>query len=311
MSAPLAAVTGATGFLGRRLVPALASHGWRVRALARSKPPEGLWGGAEVEVVGGDMADKGALAAIADGADAVIHVAGLIKARSKAQFFEANTEGARRVAEATGAGRFVLVSSLAAREPQLSHYAASKRAGEEAAREVLGRRLTVVRPPAIYGPGDRETLQLFRMVAAGPILALPGPDTARLALAHVDDVAEAIVALLGGPTQDAPVAVPGARAEGYGWREIFGAAARAVGVRPRLVPTPPWIVAAAGGVSELMGAFTRDAPIFTRGKAREILHPDWSVSPAEAAPGAPPARFDLDAGFDQAVAWYRAEGWLT
>ena len=310
MTAPLAAVTGGTGFLGRRLAPALAARGWRVRVLARTPPAPGLWGDAEAEVIRGDLGSDEALRALCLGADVVIHAAGLIKARSRAEFFGANAEGARRVAQSSGAARVLLVSSLAAREPRLSDYAASKRAGEEAAREVLGSRLTVVRPPAIYGPGDRETLRLFRMVSGGPVLALPGSDAARLALAHVDDVAETILALLGAPGRDAPVAVPGARAEGYGWREIFETAARAVGSRPRIVGAPPWLVTAAGGFSELMGAFTREAPIFTRGKAREMLHPDWTVARAETAPGAPPARFDLETGFAHAVGWYRAEGWL-
>jgi nucleoside-diphosphate-sugar epimerase len=311
MAGRIAAVTGATGFLGRRLVPALVERGWQVRALTRSRPPAGLWGEAAVDIVRGDLADADALASLTDGAQAVIHAAGLIKARTRAEFFAANAEGAQRVAQAAGEARMLLISSLAAREPALSDYAASKRAGEEAARMIAGGRLTVVRPPAIYGPGDRETLGLFRLAAQSPVLALPGPATARLALAHVDDVVATILALMEHPAPPASATVPGARPEGYGWREIFQAAAAAVGARPALAAAPRWLVGAAGGVSELAGAFTRDAPIFTRGKAREILHPDWSVSPAEQAPDAPPARFDLASGFADTVAWYRAHGWLA
>lgn len=306
---PLAAVTGGTGFLGRRLVPALAAAGWRVRALSRLAPAPNLWGAAEAEVMAGDLSDAASLAALTAGADVVIHMAGLIKARNRAAFLDANEGGARRLAEASGGAPMILVSSLAAREPQLSDYAASKRAGEDAAGAVLGERLTVLRPPAIYGPGDRETLGLFRLVAASPLLVLPGPDDARLALAHVDDVVAAILAQAAAPTPGV-FAVPGARPGGYGWREIFTAAAGAVAARPRLVPLAPWMVRTAGAAAEFGGTFLRDPPIFNRGKAREILHPDWTVAPTEQAPRAPTARFDLDAGFADTVAWYRREGWL-
>ncbi|HZZ34131.1 MAG TPA: NAD-dependent epimerase/dehydratase family protein, partial [Caulobacteraceae bacterium] len=254
MAGRIAAVTGATGFLGRRLVPALVERGWQVRALTRSRPPAGLWGEAAVDIVRGDLADADALASLTDGAQAVIHAAGLIKARTRAEFFAANAEGAQRVAQAAGEARMLLISSLAAREPALSDYAASKRAGEEAARMIAGGRLTVVRPPAIYGPGDRETLGLFRLAAQSPVLALPGPATARLALAHVDDVVATILALMEHPAPPASATVPGARPEGYGWREIFQAAAAAVGARPALAAAPRWLVGAAGGVSELAGA---------------------------------------------------------
>lgn len=310
MADGLVAVTGATGFLGRRLVPALAQRGWRVRALARSTPPPGLWGSADVELIGGDLADASAVAALVDGAAVVIHAAGLIKARNRAAFFNTNTVGAERLASAVR-GRMILISSLAAREPQLSDYAASKRAGEDAARQVLGERLTIVRPPAIYGPGDRETLGLFRLVGRSPIMVLPGTDAARLVLAHVDDVVDGILSVLETPGPPALATLPGARPEGYGWREIFATAARAVGSKPKMFVAPAWAVAAAGAASEFSGVFSREPPIFTRGKVREILHPDWTVSPSEQAPATPLARFDLESGFSHAVAWYRAAGWLA
>jgi nucleoside-diphosphate-sugar epimerase len=204
----------------------------------------------------------------------------------------------------------ILVSSLAARAPALSDYAASKRAGEEAAREVLGDRLTVLRPPAIYGPGDRETLALFRLAAASPCLPTPGSASARLALAHVDDVAAGVLSLLDGAWTSGVFAVGGARPEGYGWREIFQTAAAAVGRSPVLAPVPDGLIRAAAAASEAVARLRGEPTIFTRGKARELLHADWSVSAAEVAPGAPAAPMDLRRGFEHTVAWYRQEGWL-
>lgn len=311
MTSRLAAVTGSTGFLGRHLVPALTAAGWRVRALARRDPPAALWGSAEPQIVRGDLADAAALAALADGADLVIHAAGLIKARSLADFMSVNEGGARGVAQAAKAAgaRMVMVSSLAAREPGLSDYAASKRAGETAARQVLGDALTVVRPPAVFGPGDRETLGLFKL-AAGWIVPLPGPPAARVALVHVDDAIAAVLALLDQPDAHGTYAIGGARPQGYSWREIFEAGGRAVGKRPRLIATAPWMISVAAALSQRIGRLGGGAPIFTAGKANEVLHLDWSVTPAEQAPGAPAATFDLEAGFAHAVAWYRSHGWL-
>jgi nucleoside-diphosphate-sugar epimerase len=304
-----AALAGATGFLGQRLTSALLARGWSVRALARRADGAAKLARDGVTPVLGDLADIDALRSLTAGADVVINCAGLIKARHAAQFFEVNRDGAARLAAASS-GRIVLVSSLAAREPGLSAYAASKRAGEEAVREAAGDRVTIIRPPVIYGPGDRETLALFRVMARAPVAPVPADRAARLALAHVDDVADAIVALIETPAQAGRFAVGGDRPDGYGWREIMEEAARAVGRTPWLAPVPAWAVFAAASVSEAIGVLTAKAPIFTRGKAREMRHADWSVGQSELAPDAPAARFSLSTGFADTVAWYRRAGWL-
>jgi nucleoside-diphosphate-sugar epimerase len=306
----LVAVTGATGFLGRRLGQALLAAGCRVRALARRQTDVNTLEALGMEVVLGDLADHAALIPLAADGAAVVHCAGLIKARGLPEFLEVNRDGARAVAEVSG-GRLILVSSLAAREPGLSPYAASKRAGEAAMLAAAGNRVTILRPPAIYGPGDRETLALFELAARSPILPLLGGPSARLALAHVDDVTATILYLLEADVGPGPFAVGGARPEGYSWREMLSEAAGAMGRRPAMVWVPAWFLKGAGWASEALGA-ARGAPsIFSSGKARELLHDDWSVRTSELAPGAPTARFDLEAGFTDAVAWYRRAGWLA
>ncbi len=305
----LAALSGATGFLGRRLAPAMLARGWRVRALTRGALPAPAPGEA-LTWERGDLADHAALARLTHGADVTIHCAGLIKANSRAEFFAVNEGGAAAVA-AAAPGRLILVSSLAARAPELSDYAASKRAGEAAALREAGGRATIVRPPAIYGPGDRETLGLFRLASRSPVLPLPGDDDARLALAHVDDVVAAILRLAEGEAAGGCFAIGGDRPEGYGWREIMSEAARACGRRTRLAPIPPAVVMGAATLSAWLGRLSGAPAIFTPGKARELLHGDWSVTPMEQAPDAPAARFSLKAGFADAVDWYRGEGWLA
>ena len=310
MTRPLAAVTGATGFLGAHLVRALDSRGYAVRVLARREPSAPGWGEVGPEVVSGDLSDDAALRWLVEGAAVVIHAAGAIKARDLPGFMAINRDGAARMAEATLEGapgaRFLLVSSLAAREPQLSDYAASKRAGETAVAErVPAERLTIVRPPAIYGPGDRETLAVFQAAALSPILPVPSAH-GRLALVHVADCANAIAALGEGPS--GLYAVADARPEGYSWREVFEAAANACRRRPIMVNAPAWLLPgvahAAGFIARMGGA----APILTAGKVRELLHPDWSVTAAELPAGVPAPRFGLQDGFIDTVDWYFRNG---
>jgi uncharacterized protein YbjT (DUF2867 family) len=309
VSGELVAITGATGFLGRRLVEGLLAEGRSIRALVRRTEDAKALARPGLEPVIGDLENAESLARLVANAGVVIHGAGLIKARDRAAFFCVNEDGARRVAQASS-GHVILISSLAAREPSLSDYAASKRAGEEAALAVALDRLTIVRPPAIYGPGDRETLPLFQAAGAAPVLPLLGGPQAKLALAHVDDVVATIAYLAGRPPSLGPWAVGGDQPEGYGWAEILNAAARAMGRSPQLAPLPSWLIRGAGSISETLGRFSPSPSIFNRGKARELLHPDWSVTPRELAPGAPAAAFTLGAGFANTVAWYRSAGWL-
>ncbi len=311
---PLAALTGATGFIGRHVAAALARSGWRVRLLARRAPAPPAWDGFAPEIVPGSLADAAALERLVEGATAVVHLAGLIKAPSRRAFFEANRDAAEALALATRRlapqAHFVHVSSLAAREPGLSDYAASKRAGEEAVRATLDGQCTVLRPAAVYGPGDPETLRFFQ-IARQRVVPLPGPAAARAALVHVGDLARLVAAVAAaGPRHDT-LAVADERPAGYGWREILQAAALAVGnPSPRFVQAPRALlraIALAGDAGRLAGSAT----MLNSQKLRELSHLDWSVAPAEQA--RPPgwrAEFDLEAGFADAVAWYRRAGWL-
>jgi len=311
MSRGVVAVTGATGFLGRHLVGALFAQGWTVRVLSRRDIIDPDWRGLEPQIVIGGLSDRAALDRLSVGATLVIHVAGLIKARSRAEFDRTNLDGARDVALAARAAgaRLVLVSSLAAREPSLSDYAASKRGGEEAAREVIGDALTIVRPPAIYGPGDMETLGLFKAAQSSPVLPALDP-AARIAMIHVEDAVAAITGLAV-DHRSGVFALSDARTDGYSWTEVMTAAARAVGKTPHIARTPTWLIRGLARLSEGVSLANGKISIFTTGKAREMLHLDWSVSDNETLPGAIAPRYGIDSGFAQSVQWYRAKGFLV
>lgn len=311
---PLVAVTGATGFVGQRLVALLAADGWRVRLLLRRDPVRPEWRGVEPQVVAGDLADPVALAQLVSGADAVVHVAGLIKAARRRQYYAINHQGSVALADAVlaeaPAARFLHVSTIVAREPALSDYAGSKRAGEDAVRERLGQRVTVLRPPAVYGPGDRETL-LFFQLAGRHLVPLAGPAEARAAMIHVDDLTALLVALLREAPQGAVLSAADARPQGYSWREVFHTAARAVGnPGARLFQAPAALlhtIALAGDIGRVAGS----ANMLNHQKLRELRHRDWSVTEDQwARPAGWMPRYQLSDGFGQTVAWYRRAGWL-
>ena len=310
------AVTGATGFIGSHLVHRLADAGWRVRILTRRLPTHPRFADTPVEAVIGALDEPDSLARLVRGADAVVHCAGLVKARNRAEFFRVNADGVRGLATAAAAQsprpRFILLSSLAAREPALSAYAASKRAGEAAlAAHGVGLPWTVLRPPAIYGPGDRETLPFFRFVARG-IAPLLGPRSARLSLLHVDDLTAAVAVLLAaegsvGATYELDDGRPG----GYSWRAMTDAAARHLGTRARPVQVPRALLQGAALTAGLIGLVAPRGHMLTAGKVRELRHPDWVCHDrtlVEHTAWRP--RLDLHDGFAATIGWYRRAGWL-
>ncbi len=313
---PVVAVTGATGFLGLHVVVALARAGARIRILTRRQAGNELWRGIALDEVSGCLEDTSALERLAIGADAVVHAAGLIKAGNSVDFMRTNRDGTQAIAESARrhapAARFVAISSLAAREPHLSDYAASKRAGEARVRAVYGDaadRLVIVRPPAIYGPWDRETLAIFK---AASHAVVPVFGSGRAAIVHVADAAAAIARLAMGEGPAGLYALADPRPAGYSMVELLGEAARAVGRGPRFVPMPDWILLAAGASSSGWGRLRGVAPIFTLGKAREILHPDWSVTPEEMLPSEVyQSKIALSEGFCQTALWYKSVNWLA
>ncbi|WP_181408070.1 NAD-dependent epimerase/dehydratase family protein [Pararhizobium mangrovi] len=301
------AITGATGFLGTHLLQTLSPDRWYLRALSRS----GAAFRPDVELVHGSLTDDEALAALVRNAEIVVHAAGLTSARSAAEFDRVNAEGTARLARACLAhaphAHVLLVSSLAAREPQLSAYAASKRRGEEEARRLLpADRLTVLRLPALYGPHDRATLAFFK-AARLPVTPLFTNGNERIALLHGGDAAEAIAGLAALRTAGT-FALADAEPAGYSMRTILDEAGRAQGRRTRFVRVPALAMRTAGWGAGAGARLFRTAAMLSPGKVREMLHPDWSVSPADLPPGTK-ARTLRD-GFGETVAWYHKAGWL-
>lgn len=293
------AVTGGTGFVGQRLLRLAVERGFVVRALTRRAQPP-LPG---VEWIVGDLSDPGELCR---GADVVIHVAGVINARSAAEFDAGNVGGTQAVIEAAraaGARRFVPGSSLAAREPARSRYGASK-ARSEALLPASGLDWTIVRPPAVYGPGDRETLALFRLAARGLALV---PMGGRASFIHADDLGAALLALATG-TASGSFEPDDGHAHGYEHGAFARLIGEAVGRRPLVVRVPKAGMLAGAAVDTALAHLMGKLPKLSFDRAHYFAHPDW-VSRGAPIPGWAP-QIEARGGLASTVAWYRAEGWL-
>ena len=305
----LVAITGATGFVGPHLVAALARRGWKIRLLVRRWSPLPSLAGIEADLVLGDLSDETALKRLVAGADTVIHAAGLIKARNPSDFMTVNRDGTALLSALAPETMVVLLSSLAARESHLSPYAASKRAAEGVLASRSGPWLTV-RAPAVYGPGDRETLAYFRAVAHGLALR-PKLPAARLSLIHVADLAEALALAVERPPSPSVYEIDDGREGGYGYGDMQAAAEAGLGRTAWSLAIPRLVMDGIARMNSIGHALGGPVQILTPGKVAEIFHSDWTVHDRRLAAAIGfAARYDLAAGFADTVLWYRRHEWL-
>jgi uncharacterized protein YbjT (DUF2867 family) len=302
--ARILAVTGGTGFVGGHLLRVARAAGYEVRALTRGwRPPQD-----GIHWIEGALDDPESLAALCAGADAVVHIAGLINAATRAGFEAVNVGGTLAMidaARAAGVRRFIHISSLAAREPDLSDYGWSKAKAERVV-AASGLDWTILRPPAIYGPGDRETFELFKMARRG-LVALP--PKGRFSVLHVEDLCRLILALVDRPDTFLQTYEPDdGRPEGWDHRHFARTLGRVFGKRAATVAMPRVVMQGAAQVDRLV---RRARAKLTPDRVRYYCHPDWVVT-AEARPPetlwTPVIR--TVTGLKATAEWYQSQGWL-
>lgn len=321
-------ITGATGFLGSHLAELLVEEGHGVRALVRASSDTALLERLGVELAEASLEEGRGLFDAVDGVDAIVHGAGLVKARSVEEFRRVNVGGTSHLLEAArsvdGLRRFVYVSSLAAHgfsddgrpravdaEPRpVTHYGRSKLEGERlvlAAKEELP--VSVIRPPAIYGPRDAEMFNFFKMVATRVQAFLGSPDNT-LSLIWAPDCARAIRDML---VKEHPTGSVYFVEDGrvYTQSEFADIVARALDVRGLKLSVPIALVRLAAVGSELYGKARNRAVMLTRDKVNELEQP-YLVCSSEAIERdlGWRAEVQLEEGARRAVEWYREHGWL-
>ncbi len=299
------AITGGTGFVGRAVLDQAAMRGRTARALARREQDarEG------VSWINGDLSSHDALDRLTQGAEAVIHIAGVVNAPDAAGFFEGNARGTQNVVAAArrgGVRRFVHVSSLAARKPELSLYGQSKRQAEQFV-EDSDLDWTIVRPPAVYGPRDTEILELFKAARWG---FLPMPPAGRTSIIHVDDLARLLLDLVGSPADSQPRVLEPDDGKDGGWshRQLAHAIAAAMGKSVWAPHVPRSVLMGAARLDRLIRG---DRAKLTLDRASYMAHPDWTSSPDRTVP----ARFwspqvDTKDGLAETARWYKVNNWL-
>ena len=272
------ALTGATGFIGGALVRGLEQAGFRVRALVRPTSDVTRLA-AGVERVMGALDDPGSLTRLVHGARAVVHCAGAVRGSAPRDFDPVNVGGVAQLARAVSAERpapcIVHLSSLAARHPELSPYAASKRRGEDAL--LAAPAWTVLRPPIVYGPGDRELLPLLRWMARG-IAPIVGPRNGRLSLVYVDDLGDAVARLVALGATGRVFELDDGQPSGYALGDIVAAVERWRGRSVLRVPVPAAVLGGLSRLNVLAARLRGRAPMLTPGKVREMFHPGWTCN---------------------------------
>ncbi len=273
------AITGITGFIGRTIARYLLTSGWQVRGLVRSSARGVELSGSGLELVPGSLENFSSLLTLVDGVDAVIHCAGAVRGASFADFAEINLTGLENLLQAIKLSsrdlKLIHLSSLAARHPELSFYAESKKKGEDLLIDKFDNVIwTILRPPAVYGPGDREMLPVFKLMAKG-FAPIPGRGRSRFSLLHVKDLAVAVEKLLESECEQQIFELHDGKPSGYDWSEIIELAAGLRGRPLRRLHIPlAWLTPAAW-LNQKLGLITRFRPMLTPGKIREIAYPDW------------------------------------
>lgn len=320
-------VTGGHGFIGAHLCALLAARGFRVRVLARPQSDLSRLEGLDVEVARGDLADAGSLPGALEGVARVYHLAGALKGFREADLMAVNRDGTASLVAACaarpGLERFVLVSSLAAAGPSpggpapraeglpeapLTWYGRSKLEGERVV-AASGLPSVILRPPVVFGPGDRDVLGYFRIARRG-WLPLPSGPERHYSIVFAPDLAEGILRASEAPLPSGEI-LPLVNPEPVTWLDLGRRIAAALGrpARPLRLPLP--IVSAAGAAADLAARLRRRPAIFSSQKVLEMLAPAWVASGEKARRllgWAPPT--PLDEALARTARWYRERGWL-
>ena len=273
----LIAVTGGTGFVGRHVIRALLEAGYKVRALART--PSKL---SDIDHLNLSIC-QGGLGSCDDefvlDAQIVLHMAGLIKARTRDEIMATNrdaTGALTNAAQAAGVSRFILLSSQTAAQPQLSDYAASKEAGEMVVKAEFKGALAIIRAPAVFGPGDQATKPFFEFIAKGKLPVVGGKDwqSRKMAMVYVKDLAHDITARAMQGDYDGQIVTP-CSVSALTWPDFAQSAEQALGIPVKTQPIPVPIIKTIAAATSLTSRFFGIGHL-TLGKLREFRYEDWS-----------------------------------
>jgi 2-alkyl-3-oxoalkanoate reductase len=301
------ALTGATGFVGSHLLNKLVSNGFHVNALTRSDQPPME----NVTWIKGDFGNAEALMKVTKKADTIINVAGLIKAKNITEFIDTNANAISNlltiIERANNKPHFIQISSLAAKIPEISDYAFSKKLGETILIENnIKLNWTIVRPPGIYGPGDKETLKIFKMIN-WRIGLFPDNRNNRVSWISVTDLTDAILKMIGQNKYYGEIfEIDDGTKAGYSHLDFLNITGGILGVEPIKITVPKNILKTISYLNMFFGKLFGYPPMISMKKVDELCHPLWVCNPDDNSKisGWVP-QYQLKEGLTQALEWYK------
>lgn len=323
-------ITGATGFIGSHVAERLNASGHRLRAIVRRSSDRKWIAGLPVEYMEGDYFDSRFVAGAVAGVDMIYHLAGVTKARSRDDYFRGNHAVTSNLLASVlrvnpGVRRFVHVSSQAAVGPSvpgrpvdetapfrpITTYGVSKMEAEkECLRFMEKLPVTIVRPPAVYGPRDTDVLEFFRTMAMG-LQPLIGFRTKQVSLIHVADLARGII-MAGEHERSAGQTYFISSGKFYDWLEVGNLTAEIMRRKTWRVKVPEWAVYAVAAVAQLLSGLGDKPAVLNIEKARDIVQDAWICDASKAARELGfREEMTLEEGIRSTIAWYREAGWLA
>lgn len=330
-------VTGATGFIGFHLVSELIARGYRVKCLVRQRSDRSKLASLGVEFVIGDLSDRDSLCKAISEADAVLNLAGTTKALRAADFTAANVTGPRLIAaccaERARPPVLVHVSSLAAAGPSqigharvetdpvapISNYGKSKLAGELALYEWVGNvPISIVRPPIVLGPGDRDGFEMFKGIHDWSTHLVPSLTDHQFSIIDANDLSRAIVDVA---ERGKRLRAEDDQCQGIyfisdpqvpSYAELGRMIGRSLGKeRVRVVRCPGVALWGVAAFAELAARIRRHPHILSLDKAREANAGSWACSSHRLCDelGFHFDR-DLQSKLDDTAQWYLDQRWL-
>jgi dihydroflavonol-4-reductase len=322
-------ITGASGFIGSHIAEALHAKGYRIRCLVRKTSNLAWLRDLQVEYVNGELFSDESLRAAVDGAEYVIHCAGVTKATSREGYFRGNHLATRNLLGAVlqynpKIRHFIHVSSQAAVGPStdghavtettpfhpITNYGRSKMEAEKECLRFMDKfPITIIRPPAVYGPRDKDVFEFFKSINRG-MQPMIGFSHKLVSLIHVKDLVSGIIA---------PIDIPAAAGQTYfisseryyNWREVGETTARVMGKRVLRIKVPVPVVYGIAAVSEMVSLITRKPVLLNIEKARDIVQDAWTCDASKARKELGfKEKFTLEKGIQNTVEWYRRERWL-
>ncbi len=323
-----ALVTGGTGFIGSHLVELLLNKGYSVRCLVRKTSDLAWLKDLPVEYVHGDLFDMDALRKAVSGVDYVYHSAGLTKAKKKEDYYKGNSDGTRNILEAvtgsTTLKRFVQISSQAAVGPSptrapidetvephpITTYGRSKwKAEEECLSRMANIPITICRPPAVYGPRDKDIFEFFKTMSMG-LQPMVGFNHKLVSLVHVTDLVRGFV-MAGESEKSAGQTYFVSSKDCYGWKEIGEVTRKVIGRYALRLRIPKSGVYSIAAIAELFASFSSKPALINFEKARDMVQNYWTCDSSKAKRDfGYEQQISLEEGIRTTVGWYRAMGWL-